>query len=35
MAFVVSQDGDLRVFCPADGGVRLYDGASPDEHFEP
>jgi hypothetical protein len=35
MAFVVSQDGDLRVFCPSDAGIRLFEGASPDENFEP
>jgi hypothetical protein len=33
MAFVVSQDGDLRVFCNVEGRVELFDGPTP-EDFE-
>ena len=33
MAFVISQDGDLRVFCNVKGRVELFDGPTP-EDFE-
>jgi hypothetical protein len=33
MAFVISQDGDLRVFCNIKGRVQLFDGPTP-EDFE-
>jgi hypothetical protein len=33
MAFVISQDGDLRVFCHVDGRVELFEGPTP-EDFE-
>jgi hypothetical protein len=31
LAFVISQDGDLRVFHEQDGTVRLYEGPSPED----
>lgn len=31
LAFVISQDGDLRVFANVDGKVRLFDGACPED----
>lgn len=33
MAFVISQDGTLRVFCDVGEGIRLFDGPTP-EDFE-
>ena len=32
-AFVISQDGDLRVFCNVSGRVELFEGPTP-EDFE-
>ena len=31
MAFVISQDGELRVFCNVEGGVELFDGPTPED----
>jgi hypothetical protein len=33
MAFVASQDGDLRVFCHTPRGVRLFEGVTPEEEW--
>lgn len=35
LAFVVSQDGDLRVFANVQGEVRLFDGACPEDWMHP
>ena len=31
MAFVISQDGELRVFCNVEGRVQLFDGPTPED----
>lgn len=33
IAFVASQDGDLRVFCHTPRGVRLFEGVTPEEEW--
>lgn len=33
IAFVISQDGELRVFCNTSKGVRLFEGVTPEEEW--